>query len=228
MALEALAGNALVKKLYEAREGLLANVDAWDKLSRAIELRLPRWQLLEALLDAAATLPVAVEVGGQRDALRTGRGLLTEPDPLPHLCEQVTTALREALVAARDVWRGVYDVEMAALAKTEAWGKLPPERQRALLVKHGIATVPTLAAGTEKEVLASAQTRSLNQWAFDRAGLPGRFAAARLEAIQLVAPKAQQVTLPKATLHDVAEVDTWLTEAKAAILAKLADGPVVV
>src|SRR5690606_38995537 len=84
LALDGLAGNALVKKLYEAKNELSANVDAWDKLAKAIEARLPRFRTLEALLTAAATLPVAVEVAAQRDALRDGRGLLTEPDPLPH------------------------------------------------------------------------------------------------------------------------------------------------
>jgi hypothetical protein len=228
LALDGLAGNALVKKLYEAKDDLSANVDAWDKLAKAIEARLPRFRTLEALLTAAATLPVAVEVAAQRDALRDGRGLLTEPDPLPHLCEQVTTALREALVGARDAWRAVYDAEMTGLAGAEAWAKLPEERRQGLLVKHGIASVPSLTVGTMDEVLRAAQARSPSHWALDQAGLPGRFAAARLEAIQLVAPKAQPVTLPKATLHTEAEVQTWLDEARAAILAKLADGPVVV
>lgn len=228
IALDGLAGNALVKRLYEAKDELSANVDAWDKLAKAIEARMPRFRTLEALLTAAAALPVAVEVGAQRDALRAGRGLLTEPDPLPHLCEQVTTALRGALVAARDAWRAVYDAEMAVLVAAEAWARLPEERRQGLLVKHGIASVPSLAVGTMDEVLRAAQGRSPSQWALDQAGLPGRFAAARLEAIQLVAPKAQPVTLPKATLHTEAEVQTWLDEARAAILARLADGPVVV
>lgn len=228
LALDGLAGNALVKKLYEAKDDLSANVDAWDKLAKAIEARMPRFRTLEALLAAAATLPVAVEVAAQRDALRDGRGLLTEPDPLPHLCEQVTTALREALVGARDAWRAVYDAEMAGLVAAEAWAKLPEERRQGLLVKHGVASVPSLTVGTMDEVLRAAQARAPSQWALDQAGLPGRFAAARLEAIQLVAPKAQPVTLPKATLHTEAEVQTWLDEARAAILAKLSDGPVVV
>ena len=228
LALDALAGNALVKKLAEARDDLGADVDRWDKLAKAIEARMLRWEALEALLAAAASLPVAAEVNPQQDALLAGRGLLSEPDPLPHLCEQVTTALRDALVAARDAWRSLYDSEMAALDAVEAWQKLPPETRQGILLRHGLVTVPSINVGTEKEVLVSAQARSLNQWSLDQAGLPGRFAAARLEAIQLVAPKAQTVSLPKATLHDEAEVETWLQEARAAILARLGDGPVVV
>ena len=228
LGLDALAGNALVKKLYEARDTLAADVDEWSRLSKAIEARMPRWEVLAALLSHASTLPVFAEVSAQRDALNAGRGLLTDPDPLPHLCEQVTTALREALITARDAWKAVYDAEMAALGKTDAWRKLPSGTAEALLIRHGIATQPSLSVGNEGEVAASARSRSLGQWALDRAGLPGRFGAARLEAIQLVAPRAQSVALPKATLHDEAEVARWLDEARAAILAKLADGPVVV
>ncbi len=228
LAFDGLAGNALVKKLFEAKDGLAADLDAWDRLARAIEARQPRWQQLSALLTATASLPIATQVTAQRDALLHGRGLLTEPDPVPHLCEQVTTALRAALIAARDGWKAVYEAELTALTAAEAWSRLSPERRQALLIKHGLATVPSLNVGTTAEVLASAQARTLSQWALDQAGLPGRFAAARLEAIQLVAPKAQSVTLPKATLHTEAEVQTWLDEARAAILAKLGDGPVVV
>ena len=228
IALDGLAGNALVKKLYEAKDTLSANLDAWDKLAQAIAARLPRYRTLETLLTVAATLPVAVEVAAQRDALRDGRGLLTEPDPLPHLCEQLTTALREALVGARAAWMAVYDAEMAGLVTAEAWAKLPAERRQGLLMKHGVASVPSLAVGTMDEVIRAAQAHSPSRWALDQAGLPGRFAAARLEAIQLVAPKAQSVTLPKATLHTEDELQIWLDEARAAILAKLADGPVVV
>lgn len=228
LALDEFTGNALVKKLYEARIELSANLDAWDKLAKAIESRTQRWNTLAALLTAAATLPVAVEVAAQSDAVRDGRGLLTEPDPLPHLCEQVTNALRDALTVARDDWQSVYDAETAALTATDVWSKLPVEQRQGLLVKRGIVTAPLLAVGTVADVLSSAQTRTLGQWALDQAGLPGRFAAARLEAIKLVTPKAQSVTLPKATLYTAAEVQTWLDEARAAILAKLTDGPVVI
>lgn len=228
LALGALAGNGLVKRLCEVRDALTADVTAWEQLASAIAARRPRWQALEALLAVSAALPVAGEVASQRDALRDGRGLLTDPDPVPHLCEQLTSALRAALLAARDRWLAVYEAELAAIAATEAWGRLPAETRQLLLVKHGVATAPALAVGTEQEVLASARARSLNQWALDQAGLAGRFAAARLEAIQLVAPKAQSVILPKRTLTNEYEVDRWLAETREVILAKLSDGPVVI
>lgn len=228
LALDGLAGNALVKKLAEGKDELVADADAWEKVAKTIEARMPRWERLEALFVASATLPVFGEVSAQRNALRDGRGLLTEPDPLPHLCEEIATELRHALIGARDEWKAVYDAEMKVLAAAEAWGKLPSERREGLLIKHGIATIPRLVVGSEGEVLTSAQTRPLSQWQLERAGLPGRFGAARFEAIQLVAPKAQSVSLPKATLHDEAEVEAWLEDARAAILAKLAAGPVVV
>jgi hypothetical protein len=218
-----------VQTLYQNLGDLKAKVDEWDKLAKLIALRLPRWNTLEALLAVSTSnLPVAAEVRAQRDALLEGRGLLTDPDPLPHLCDQLTSALRLALIGARSAWQGVYQVEMAALTGAEAWDKLSSENRQTLLLKHGIDSVPALTVGNEAEVLAAAQGRSLSQWALDQAGLPGRFMAARIEAAQLVTPKAQPVSLPKATLHDLSEVEQWLEEVRSAILAKLGDGPVVV
>jgi hypothetical protein len=228
LTLEGLAGNALIKRLYDQRDALAANVDDWDKRAKLIGLRKPRWEAFEAMLIQAAMLPIASELVAQKDALSSARGLLSEPDPLPQLCEKVTSALRGALVTARDAWKVVYDTETAALAATDAWQKLSAEKQKALLAKHDVAVVPMLVVGNENEVLSATKARSRGQWALDQAGLTGRFAQCRLEAVQLVAPKAQSVNLPKATLHDEVEVDRWLADVRAAVLGKLADGPVVV
>ena len=168
----------------------------------------PRWVVYDANRDqpnqpiSTAVIYVPIRRGIERPLALTARRSWL----VPHI-----KATRQARVdGAAVAWNGPTDLEVT-------W---QGDRR--------IATVPTLATGTEKEVLASAQGRSLSQWALDQAGLPGRFAAARLEAIQLVAPKAQPVTLPKATLHTEAEVQTWLDAVRAAILARLADGPVVV
>ncbi len=228
VALDALSGNALVKRLAAERPTLEASLVAWDKLAHAIDARLPHWQRLEALLTAAARLPVAAEVGAQRDALRDGRGLLTDPDPLPHLNEQLTAALRQGLSAARQRWSDCYHTERASLESAAAWQKLPSAQQESLLARHNIAAVPPLAVGTESEVLASAQGRPIASWDLDALGLPGRFNAARLEAVQLTSPKARQVALPHATLHTAEEVNAWVETVRAALHAALEEGPVVV
>lgn len=227
-ALEGYSGNALVKQVHDARDRLSADAETWEKRGKAIAVRLPRWEQLAELLDLAASLPIAAEVGAQRDAITDQRALLADPDPVPKLCEQVTNALREALVAASAAWLAVHEKEMAALVATDAWSKLAAAKQQEVLRKHGIAEVPDVKLGTEAEVIAAAKNRSLAQWALEQASLPGRFNAARLDAVKLVAPKATTVVLPKATLQSQAELDSWLGEVRFTILEKLKDGPVVV
>jgi hypothetical protein len=56
--------------------------------------------------------------------------------------------------------------------------------------------------------------------------LPSRFEAARHAAVQLLKPNVVHVSLPKRTLNDVADLETWLSEVEELLKAKLRQGPV--
>lgn len=99
--------------------------------------------------------------------------LLSNPDPVPDL----TQLLRTALVTARKEFEVVHEAAMASLLAD-----------------------PSIATGTEAEVLASLKALSLDTWRDRREALPSRFAAARLEAAKLLEPKATHVKLPNGTL----------------------------
>lgn len=225
--LEAYNGNALINALFEAREQVDQDLAAWDALARTIQSRMSEWERLEELLQVAAPLPIAAEVSSQRDAIRDQRSLLTDPDPLPHLCDQVASELRQALTGNHTSWESLYSQEMQNLGAIDAWSSLAEDAQDTLLRKHGLKQQPQVAVGTEEQLLETAKRYPLGWWAVDKAGLPGRFTNARVEAIQLVAPKAQAVSLPKATVHDEAELDVWLGQVRSAVAEKLKDGPVV-
>ena len=47
-----------------------------------------------------------------------------------------------------------------------------------------------------------------------------------MEAVQLLQPKLQRISLPRKTFENEADVDTWLAEVKQQVLDKLNDGPV--
>src|SRR5204863_98837 len=64
-----------------------------------IQARRPRWEALNQLLDNTRGLPVFAELHPQVMAIAEQRALLAEPDHIPGLCEQLTQALRQALVA---------------------------------------------------------------------------------------------------------------------------------
>ena len=56
--------------------------------------------------------------------------------------------------------------------------------------------------------------------------LPQRFQKAQRDAAKLIEPKVVYVTLPSATIHNDAELEAWLAQARKQIHERLRDGPV--
>ncbi len=78
------------------------------------------------------------------------------------------------------------------------------------------------ATQSDDELLAALKGRDLAGWQTLADALPTRFAQALAAAIKESEPKARRVSLPGATIHDQAELDTWLGQARAGIEAALA------
>ena len=86
-------------------------------------------------------------------------------------------------------------------------------------------TAPT--TGSDEQLLAALQSSSLPTWQAQTDALPAQFDKALSAAIVEAEPKARRITLSAATIHDQAELDTWLNKSKTAIEAALKDGPVI-
>ncbi len=164
----------------------------------------------------------------QAEAVRVGRLLLQDPDPVAPLVNQATHLLRTAVVGARQAYASAFQADVAALVADPNWMQLDATARDGILAAHGVDTVPPAATGTEAELLASLGTMSLGTWRDRREALPNRFAQVRLAAAKLAAPKAVHVSLPSRTLKDEAGVRAWLTEVEADLLEKIKVGPVVV
>ncbi len=226
--LAALSGNKQLLALHDAREELGKLAKEWKERGEAIGRRLPAWQTLERLQDHADGLAVAAEVAPQAEAIRDGRRLLEEPDPVPPLSSRLVDALRAELKARYAEWRARFESERKALEADASWQKLSPADRSALLAACKLSELPEPKAGTPEELLSALDATSLAGWTERLHALTSRFAEARKEAAQRVAPKAVVVALPKATLHDEAEVEKWLEEARRVLKEKLASGPVIV
>ena len=66
----------------------------------------------------------------------------------------------------------------------------------------------------------------MDHWASKAQALSSRFDAARHAAVQLLKPNVIQVSLPKRTLNDEAELKAWLTQVEVLLSEKLKQGPV--
>ena len=81
--------------------------------------------------------------------------------------------------------------------------------------------------GTDDEILEALRGRTLNDRRNLLDAVPQRFARALEEANKLATPEAVRVTLPGATIKNVADLDAWLAGVRQQVEARLKDGPVI-
>jgi hypothetical protein len=160
-------------------------------------------------------------------AICDNRALLGDPDPTPPLISQAADELRERLNKAYATWRTAWDAGEQTLAQDENWKRLSPEQ------KHQIRENNCLLALTEPQVdkpealVGSLEQCSLARWASEASACSARVAEALAEAALHFEPKTQRVTLGRRTIKNDAELESWLEEVRAAILAGLKQGPVM-
>jgi hypothetical protein len=179
------------------------------------------------LLRHAAGLPVHAEVTPQVDAIRDQRSLLANPDPVPPLCQTLTQALRAALVQAHADYKAVHEQQMLALTSSSIWQRLQEAQQQDILNRLGLNAIPGIQTATEADLLASLDSRPLQQWATLRDALPQRFQNALVEAARLLEPKAVRYELPHTTVKDITEFDAWADQVRQEVQKRLKDGPVI-
>ena len=96
--LQAMSSNEQLVEVYERREELLRDFNAWSLASEKIAQRLPRWQMLQRFLVHAHNLSVFSEVDPQVTAIQDSRTLLDDPDPVSPIINKVASALRSELL----------------------------------------------------------------------------------------------------------------------------------
>lgn len=227
--LRGLSGNEALLKLAGLKDRLAAERREWATRSDAIAARRPRWDTLRRLLAAARGLSVAEEVAPQVAAIEAERTLLADPDPVAPLAARLTDALRDALIAAHRAYEAAFRGHLRDLEGSDVRSRLTPAQWEETLRANGLTPVPAPQVGTEAQVLAAAEATPLLEWANRTAALPERVAAARLAAARLLQPAAVRVALPTANLTSPEEVDRYLGQVRAAIMAHIDAGkPVVV
>jgi hypothetical protein len=227
--LEALAGNERFVAVSNAADDLRAWHAAWTAAGKKSAERLPRWQTAIRLATHAATLPQAQAAVQALEAVRAQRALLDDPDPAAPHAQALASALRAELQVAVQAYQAVYDREMGALAASDAWQRIGASECQAILEECGIAPALKIAVGTEEEILASLEARSLATWAIVTHALAGSFQEARVRAATLLAPKAVYVKPKSATLEDVAAAEAYLAALREEIVAHLNRGnPVII
>jgi len=226
-------GNAMLAEIDTAADKLKADAENWKKLADLKQKRLPKWQALLDLLEAAkdAGLPIHDKLAPQIAAIKDGRHLLTDPDMVPVYTRELTTTLTAELKARYAAASEAHEEQSATLAATPEWTALGTKDLAARdLIAENRQLRPLIDVNTtDPEALAGELRRCpLSRWKDIAQALPTRFTSARSDAAKALQPRAQSISLPSATITTKEELATWLASAEKAITVKLAQGPVIV
>ena len=227
--IESQSGNARLVAAFENLEALRTAWSDWHAAAREIERRMEEWTTLETLVSRGASLPEVAAVKEHMIAIETGRSLLADPDPVRPLVQQVSDAIRAAVQARLADYKTAREEGVAELQAEEAFKQLPDETWKRIITKHGLGPLPSVELGSVPELLAELDVRPLGMWQDLIAGMRSRVDAAREDLAKAVAPKTTTYTPPARRLTTPAEVDAYVEEIKAALLAAIKDGnPVIV
>jgi len=225
--LQTLSGNAQLLKLHEQKDSLSTNLTAWKKNGEAIAKRLPMWGRLLQYQHFASGLPEAQACSKSIEAITHGRTLLADPDPVPDLIKQLTTALRLKLGALQNEITTVFKAGDEILSSSQVWKKLKDDQRTTLVTTWQLKQPAKESIGSDEEILTALRNSSLNDRRNLLDAVPARFTHALDEAARILEPKAQRVTLTGATIHNATELDQWLAKTRTQVEEKLKDGPVI-
>ena len=226
--LQARGGNDRFMAVYEQREALRAAYRDWTEAKARSAERMPRWEKLLRFLNHAAGLPVHDQVAAQVDAIRANRSLLADPDPIKPLVEELTAALRVALQAARQRLVDARERELRAMEATAEWKQLDDDQWHDLFKTNHVGPIGELDIGTDDKLLAALDEKPLRAWETEAVAVPTRMRRAREQAAKLLAPQAVRVRPKSRTLHSAEEVDAYLGELRAEIMAHIDAGKPVI
>jgi hypothetical protein len=224
----ARVGNDRLAALRAVADDLKARIAAWKKTRDLLAKRLPTWQTLDRLAAHAAPLPEAASWLERREAVRAGRLLLNDPDPVAPACKGLADLLRQAMNAAHAAHEAAYRSAMAKLASDAVWGRIAPADQARILKEVGLTPPVKPNLASDQALLAALESQGLAARRTEAEAIPARVDKALQQAAQLVEPKIQFVPVDRAVLKTEADVDSWLASQRRKLVEALKQGPVQV
>lgn len=220
------SGNAQLKHVLDEQEAIKQAIKDWADIAKRIEARRSDWTLVKSLLDLSRGLSFHAAIQTEVDAIVSQRSLLDEPNPVSGLTQQLVNKLRDAIQFHVQAYLARHAECLAQLQTDSHWQQLSTEQQQAILDKRKLLKLEEPTLNDAAAIIDSLNDVSLEQWTDRTESLASKFDNARMEAVQLLQPKLQRITLPRKTFETEADVDTWLAEVKQQVLDKLSDGPV--
>lgn len=221
-------GNEQIMDMLLQKEALSKMLAQFKADSALTAERKPHWNSLQKLNSLSESF-LSAELLSEIKAIEQDRLLHVQPDPVQPLLGKVASHLNNLLQNKKALHHKAYQLEMATLQEHGAMAKLTPEQKHAILKQANLLPAPDGKVKVLDAIalVAELDNRKISAWDAERDALPARFQKALNLAIQEAEPKAVFMSLPRKTITNEAELDTYLQGLKKEILEKLKDAPSV-
>jgi hypothetical protein len=211
-ALLGLAGNQLFRAVADDRDRLSEDLERWRVANQERERREAEWQELQRLLRHAEGLPIAATTESAVLAVRDGRQLLDDPNPIAPLLDALADALRNEVKERAKLLASAQYGAIEELQAWEGWAGLEPDTRQSLIKDAQLVSAGSPDLSTDSKLLEVLDATPLAAW-LDRISLvPSRRDQARQRAAKQLEPESVSVTPPPATLKTADDLDAYLDD----------------
>jgi hypothetical protein len=216
-ALAALTGNQRFRAVADDHDELSGCLERWRSIERQREKREVVWREAQRLVRHADGLDVVGQVTPPLEAIRNGRQLLDDPDPVAPIVTQLADALRAGVQRLAAELSSAQRAAIAELKSWDEWTKLNPHDQASIIAEASLMPVEPPDLSTHVKLLAALDDTPLASWR-DRISLvPGRRDLARLRAAKQLEPESVSVTPPSATIKSNMDLEMYVVELRSRV-----------
>ena len=180
-------------------------------------------------LEYAKQLPIYLDISKQVEAIGKDRTLLSDPDPIKPLIDEITKYLRRSISDSIKQLNEVYQNELNELKKTKIWKALDTNQQDKILKEEKLSIPDITEISTDDDLLRVLSTNPLQSWQNQIESMAVRFEKARISAAKIIEPKVIQVMPKTATIKTNNDLDEYLKDLRSQVESILKRGnPVII
>lgn len=225
--LQALGGNQQFRAVAEAHERLKRDLADWARAAQRRERRHDAWLTLGRLLGHADALNAADEARKQHDAIRSGRLLLDEPDPVQPLIDTLSESLRGGVRERATRLADAHERAITDLGGDPLWQRLAPGDRDAILGRVGLVSVEVPDVSSDAKLLRALDETPLATWDERSRFVGARAEQARQAAAKQLEPRSVPVRAPSATIRTREDLDAYFEQVRALVAPHLDNGETV-
>lgn len=224
----ALGGNERFRAVADAHDRLIEELGRLRTIEGRRIGRETEWATLQRLLVHADGLGISADIAQAIAAIREGRQLLDEPDPVAPILADIAAQLR---LEVRKSAEALFTDQRAALDElqsSEEWRKLDSSFQESLVKDSELLPADIPDISTEQLLLGALDSFPLSSWR-DRVSLvPTRLDQARRNAAKRLEPESVTVRLPSAMIKTQGDLEKYVGELRALVQSHLDDDETVI